>query len=719
MRPQRDFSSPKTTAFSALWLLPLFFLCFQPVLFAKPIQVTHLFEPHSLAGPWRYRAGDDTRWSHPSYDDRHWSTVRVPFQKRHKGSQAHPIVWYRQTVLLPKGFLPQDRWPLGIALDRIRSAYELYVNGHPVGLLGKMPPHPRGATPRSAVFRIPHHAFDKERLVLALRVWQPPWLIRHYGGKIRLGGDAYSIGPYRLLKERTIAQQHYQREQNILSLFVAALLVLVAIYHFHLYRGRAELSAYFWYGLLLLCLSAWVAGKPLMQLLLLYNDGWGWILARSTAFLAFFPAIEFAYRALDQKRPPRLWQICQWISVVAGVACLLFGPRLALILPNLLLSLFFAGILLGLLGYTIQRAWQGHPDARTIQGGMLAAFVLLLWQYAISAKLLPYVSLPLATMAFCILVLSLAFALSNQYRRTLADLKTRNRQLNEMNNAIQRFVPVEFLAHLGREDIRQVQRGDQNQREMTTFFSDVRSFTSLVERMTPAQTMQFVNRYLNAMEPPISKHNGFIDKYIGDAVMALFDQPDDALQAAISCLKALEAYNTERAAENEAPVHIGIGLHTGTLMLGTVGSEKRLSCTVLGDSVNLASRIEGLTKEYGASLLITGHTRDRLRDPQRYSMQHIDRVAAKGKTEAVDIYEVWDGLSDEAQSQKRATHRPFQQGYQAFIQGDFSLALQTFQDILQQHPLDRLAQLYLSRSQTFLKDGPPEHWDGVVRMHHK
>ncbi|MCB9639969.1 MAG: adenylate/guanylate cyclase domain-containing protein [Myxococcales bacterium] len=663
--------------------------------------------------------GDDLRWAQPTWDDRAWPLVMVPHEKRQRKKPKRTIVWYRRAILMPKGFRADQAPALGIALGEIRSAYEVYANGQKIGQVGQVAPHPKGSTARHAFHLVPTKAFQGERLVIALRVWQPKWLLRHYGGKPRLGPSFYSFGLYKLLKERIQVLRQRQREEIILLLFVASLLLLVALYHFHLYRGRSELSAYFWYGLLLICLAGWVAGKPIMKFFLLYNDTWGWILTRSTALLAFFPAIEFAYRALDQKRPPKAWQICQWISFAGFLACLLLGPRLAPLLPNTLLSLFFSGMLLGLLIYTIRRAWQGHPDARTIQGGMIVAFVLLMWKYAISAKLLPYVSLPLATMAFCILVLSLAFALSNQYRRTLSDLKSRNRQLNEMNNAIQRFVPVEFLAHLGREDLRQVQRGDQNQLEMTTFFSDVRSFTSLVESMTPAETMLFVNRYLNAMEPPISKHNGFIDKYIGDAVMALFDEPDDALQASIDCLKALEDYNQQRIAEGEMPVKIGIGLHTGTLMLGTVGGEHRLSCTVLGDSVNLASRIEGLTKLYSAPLLITGQTRDRLKDPSKYKMQQVDRVAAKGKTEPVDLYEVWDGLSHQEQQDKQATHQAFQKGYQAFVVGDFQDAQQRFLQILQDCPQDRLVQLYVERCQHFIEQGIPEHWNGIVRMHQK
>jgi two-component system sensor histidine kinase ChiS len=231
--------------------------------------------------------------------------------------------------------------------------------------------------------------------------------------------------------------------------------------------------------------------------------------------------------------------------------------------------------------------------------------------------------------------------------------------------------------------------------------------------------MAFVNDYLHVMEPPITQHNGFIDKYIGDAVMALFDHPEDAIRASIECLKALHTYNETRQDKGELPVKIGIGLHTGPLMMGTVGSEKRLSCTVLGDSVNLAARVESLTKLYGASLLITEQTLSQLDQPHTYHTQQVDRVAAKGKTEPVNIFEVWDGLSPTEQQQKETSSPAFQAGYDLFVQGQFDKALTHFSDNLTQYPDSTLDALYVKRCQELKEKQPEENWDGVVRLNQK
>src|ERR1700722_4014378 len=190
-------------------------------------------------------------------------------------------------------------------------------------------------------------------------------------------------------------------------------------------------------------------------------------------------------------------------------------------------------------------------------------------------------------------------------RKTILDLK-------KTNISIERFVPHAFLAIMGKPSIVEVELGDNKRQNMTVLFSDIRSFTTLSEKMTPDENFAFINTYLAHMGPVIRTHNGFIDKYIGDAIMALFEDADDALRAGLAMHAALEGFNEERRASGLEPIAIGIGLNTGSLMLGTIGEKNRMDGTVISDAVNLASRIESLTKEYHVGLLISQYTYEQL-----------------------------------------------------------------------------------------------------------
>jgi class 3 adenylate cyclase len=218
-------------------------------------------------------------------------------------------------------------------------------------------------------------------------------------------------------------------------------------------------------------------------------------------------------------------------------------------------------------------------------------------------------------------------------RKTIVDLK-------ETNLSIERFVPHAFLDVLGKPSIRSVELGDNARRDMTILFSDIRSFTTLSEAMTPDENFDFINHYLANMGPAIRAHNGFIDKYIGDAIMALFEDPDDAVRASLTMLDTLKSFNERQQGQGLPPVAIGIGLNTGSLMLGTIGEQHRMDVTVISDAVNLASRIESLTKTYKVGILISQFTRERLVDPGAYDIRPIDTVTVKGKTHAVSIYQV-------------------------------------------------------------------------------
>ncbi len=266
----------------------------------------------------------------------------------------------------------------------------------------------------------------------------------------------------------------------------------------------------------------------------------------------------------------------------------------------------------------------------------------------------------------------------------------------KLTDAYGRFVPHQFLHFLGYESILDVKLGDQVQKEMSVLFSDIRDFTALSESMTPAENFQFINAYLSRMEPAITENFGFIDKYIGDAIMALFNgSADDAVKAGIAMLEQLNEYNTSRNRPDRPPLQIGIGINTGSLMLGTVGGQSRMDSTVISDAVNLASRVENLTKEYGVSMLITHNTFIQLNGV--YDFRLIDRVIVKGKSRMVTIYEVFEADPPQLRQKKLETKTTFEQALVFYNSDRFVEATRLFSACLQINPRDKVAQIYMQR----------------------
>ena len=290
----------------------------------------------------------------------------------------------------------------------------------------------------------------------------------------------------------------------------------------------------------------------------------------------------------------------------------------------------------------------------------------------------------------------------------LARIKTHIR-LAKINEAYGRFVPHEFLQFLERESIIDVQLGDQVQKEMTVLFADIRSFTNLSEKMSPKENFNFLNAYLSRVSPVIRKYHGFIDKYIGDAVMALFPQSaDDAIQAAIEMQKQVSLYNVYRQEKGDELIAIGIGLHTGSLMLGTVGEPERMEGTVIADAVNLASRLEGLTKIYGVDILVSEQTLYCLDDPQKYSYRFLDRVKVKGKSQPVDVFEVYQANSEPIIHLKRQTRDEFERAVALYVEKNFAEAQKVFQEVLQRNEHDKVTRFYIERCIKALRFGVSE-----------
>jgi len=268
--------------------------------------------------------------------------------------------------------------------------------------------------------------------------------------------------------------------------------------------------------------------------------------------------------------------------------------------------------------------------------------------------------------------------------------------LDALNRAQARFVPHEFIQMLQKNSIIDVQSGDYVKKEMSVLFSDIRDFTSLSEKMSPEDNFRFINGFLSRLEPIIQEHFGFIDKFIGDAIMALFSgAPDNAVSAGIDMLKRLKTYNAHRKRRKRNPIKIGIGINTGTLMLGTVGGADRMDGTVISDSVNLASRLEGLMKIYGVPLLISNHTYERLHNPDNYCIRKLAIVKVKGKSEKITVYEVFDADSEKDKRMKKELSDTLSGGIDLFEKKKFELAREKFKFCAKKMPNDPVAIYYL------------------------
>ena len=302
------------------------------------------------------------------------------------------------------------------------------------------------------------------------------------------------------------------------------------------------------------------------------------------------------------------------------------------------------------------------------------------------------------------------------YRRHLRDTTIRLQSLpggldqssivERYAHATDKFVPREFLELLRRNSLADVALGDNVQREMSILFSDIRQFTALSERLTPKQNFDFLNSYLRGVTPLVRNNGGFVDKYIGDAILALFARsPEDALRTAVAMQEFLVSYNEGRRRAGYVPIRIGIGLHAGELILGTIGEEERMQTTVISDAVNVAARIEDLTKNFGVGILVSQAVVTALPKGHPYLLRHLGAVKAKGKSRSVDIYECFNTDSPELRQHKSNNSALFIEGVMEYRKGLFLTAGRIFSRVAVQDPRDTVAAFYRDRCSMAIAHG--------------
>lgn len=288
-------------------------------------------------------------------------------------------------------------------------------------------------------------------------------------------------------------------------------------------------------------------------------------------------------------------------------------------------------------------------------------------------------------------------------------------QESKLRTAFSKFVPEEVINDFLVSTESQELKNKNEKRNVVVLMSDIRNFTSISEINKPEDVVNFLNTYFTHMVDIVKKYGGTVDKFVGDAIMVLFGAPISyndnakrAVQAAMEMYAQLEKIpcgNLKFPAGMK--LDIGIGIHYGPVIVGQIGSADKTNYTVIGDTVNLASRLEGLTKLYGARIVISEAVRDELDDEMNVLL--LDSVKVKGKTESVFIYR-----TDEKPLSKDFT-QAYEKGFKSYSEGAFSLAIPYFEEALKILPQDKAAKLMLERCNEFAEN-KPENWDGAIAL---
>lgn len=362
------------------------------------------------------------------------------------------------------------------------------------------------------------------------------------------------------------------------------------------------------------------------------------------------------------------------------------------------LGLFIAGISLYLILYSKHYLLSYLVPSLLILTFVYMSFVLFSMNYVIEI-----------VNPFLIAIISIFMAASY---KAITEGKDRRRVKHMFSQYVSHAVLDKLLDTY--EDT--IKAGDGTREKITILFSDIRGFTNLSEALTPEQVVELLNIYLSEMSNVIMKYEGTIDKYIGDAIMAFWGAPvliDDhahrALVASLDMINGLVNVNEKLALKGYGELKVGIGLHTGSAVLGNIGSENKLDYTVIGDAVNLASRVESLTKQYGCALLVTEDTKNEISED--FHLGVVDAVQVKGKKIPIKLYAPPVDINGRLLTNDAAEHDKIwmDKGFELYVARDWSAAIDAYNKL--QNKV--LSDTYVKRCEHYIQQAPLDEWDGV------
>ncbi len=540
-----------------------------------------------------------------------------------KGLDPREVATYRLAIKLPD----EPAEPIGLYLPRIATAYRLYCNGSLLmenGTVSANLSEIRGTyAPRSL------YMSAKGALEIILQC---------------ANGEDVVAGPIlapRLGYQSTIAPI-IPRAMTI-DAFIYAAILMMSAYHIILSFLHPEERASLYFGLLaaILALRGGLTGARLLHL---FAGGLGFHALTAAEFITVYLAGITVYLYFSHLYPherPGFARIPILAVSAAFTAFTVFAPISAIAR----IRIFYEAFLLAegiLIAVWIVRSLAAKRDGAVI---MLAGFAIMLGSmvHDMVLDLTHARGSFLASYAMLLFILLQAVLIAHKYALAFLSARESSSRNEAMAASYARFVPREFLSLLGKQSIESVKLGDQIEMRMTVLFADIRSFTALSEDLTPQDNFNFLNSYLSRISPVIRSSGGFIDKYLGDGIMALFPgSPEDAVRAGLRLLATVRVFNQHRENSGYRPISIGIGINTGKLMLGTVGESSRMEGTVISGAVNLASRLEGLTRTIGSWIIVSEELLAACPGADWINHRYLGHVHVKGMARSVAIHEIID-----------------------------------------------------------------------------
>ena len=527
--------------------------------------------------------------------------------------------------------LPEGNRDWAIRLSDAESACRLYADGRMLGQIGVVSGDPHSFVPGKGVDIFNFSTTGGKALVVLQ--------VANYAQPATGTWDSPRFGTARGIPKQRNADM-------VFTAFISGAMIFMGLYHLALYLLRMKDKSALVFALICLFMSVrdMIMGERILMAFFPATYS-GWRVAFIIEHLSVHMCVGLFYIFFRLVFPDEMRRAPVWVAV--GV-CALWAV-LEIFTPPMICHRFlpyfeyFVGIASFYAVFVTALALvHKREGAAIILVGLLLMVATVVNDILLSNGVVE--TRYLTPFGMFLFSFAQAFFLSRRSANLFVAVEHSVRELSALNKSLERFIPKEMLDFLGKASITDVKFGDYTEARMTVFFLDIRNFTARSERMTPEATFRYINSFLEEFGPVVRANGGFIDKYLGDGFMAIFpDGADCAFSAALSMRDRLDSFNERMDAAGHEALRFGIGIHTGVLMLGTIGENLRMDTTVISDTVNTASRLEQLNKEFGTDILVSGDALSALETPERFRTELVSQSPIKGKTKLVDAFALLDG----------------------------------------------------------------------------